>query len=151
MRDSRLWQWLCVLVLAGAGAACDEKLSDLTGPTPNLTPTFASIQREIFNTTDSSGRSACVQCHVAGGAAAGTGLLLTAEAAYGNLVNRGSRLRPGETLVIPGDPANSYLVRKLEGGPDITGLRMPRNTGPFLTSGQMAVIRRWIEQGAANN
>jgi hypothetical protein len=151
MHDSRLWQVLCLLMLAGAGTACDEKLSDVTGPTPNLTTTFASIQREIFNTTDSSGRSACIQCHVAGGAAAGTGLLLTAEVAYGNLVNRPSRLRAGETLVIPGDPDRSYLVRKLEGGPDISGLRMPRTSGPFLTEGQMAVIRRWIAQGAAND
>ena len=44
-------------------AACDEKLTDLTGPTPNLTPTFSSIQREIFDTRDSSGRLACTQCH----------------------------------------------------------------------------------------
>jgi hypothetical protein len=151
MRDSRSWRLLCLLLLAGAGMACDEKLSDVTGPTPNLTTTFTSIQREIFNTTDSSGRSACVQCHVPGGAAAGTGLILTEDVAYGNLVNRPSRLRPGETLVIPGDPDRSYVVRKLEGAPDITGLRMPRTSGPFLTSGQMAVIRRWIELGAANN
>ena len=34
---------------------------------------------------------------------------------------------------------------------DINGLRMPRNTGPFLTEGQMLVIRRWISEGAANN
>ena len=142
---------LMTLVLSLAGAACDERLSDVTGPTPELTTTFTSIQREIFNTTDSSGRSACIQCHIAGGAAAGTGLLLTEGVSYGNLVNRQSRLRPGETLVIPGDPDNSYMVRKLEGGPDITGLRMPRTSGPFLTSGQMAVIRRWIEEGAANN
>ena len=142
---------LMTLVLSVAGAACDEKLSDVTGPTPELTTTFTSIQREIFNTTDSSGRSACIQCHIAGGAAAGTGLLLTEGVSYGNLVNRQSRLRPGETLVIPGDPDNSYMVRKLEGGPDITGLRMPRTSGPFLTDGQMSVIRRWIEEGAANN
>ena len=86
-----------------------------------------------------------------GGGAAGTGLILTDDVSYGNLVNRPSRLRPGETLVIPGDPDNSYMVRKLEGGPNITGLRMPRTSGPFLTDGQMSVIRRWIELGAANN
>src|SRR5918996_1658658 len=45
--------------------ACDEKLSDLTGPTPNLEPTFASIAQNIFQTTDSSGRVACTQCHTA--------------------------------------------------------------------------------------
>ncbi len=151
MRNTRLWICLCVSIVAGASAGCDEKLSDLTGPTPDLTTTFASIQREIFNTTDSSGRSACIQCHVTGGAAAGTGLILTSDVAYANLVNRASRLRAGETLVVPGDPDRSYLVRKLEGGPDITGLRMPRNTGPFLTAGQMAVLRRWIALGAAND
>ena len=115
MRNALL---LLTLVLSLAASACDEKLSDVTGPTPNLTPTFSSIQREIFNTTDSSGRAACIQCHVTGGGAAATGLILTDDVSYGNLVNRPSRLRPGETLVIPGDPDNSYIVRKLEGGPD---------------------------------
>jgi hypothetical protein len=151
MRDSRYWHWLCVLLLAGASAACDEKLSDLTGPTPDLTVTFTSIQRDIFNARDSAGRPACTQCHAAGATAAGTGLILTEGVAYANLVNRASRLRPGETLVIPGDPSNSYLVRKLEGGPNINGVRMPFAGGPYLTAGQMAVIRRWIELGAANN
>ncbi len=149
MRQLRLLA--CVLPLTALLSGCDEQLSDLTGPTPNLQPTFASIQREIFNTQDASGRLACTQCHVAGGAAAGTGLFLTDATSYAALVGAQSRLRPGETLVIPGDPDNSYLVRKLEGGPNINGLRMPRNTGPFLTQGQMLVIRRWITAGAANN
>lgn len=140
-----------VLPLTTGLAGCDEKLSDLTGPTPGLEPTFASIQREIFNTQDSSGRLACIQCHTPSGIAVATGLFLTDGVSYGNLVGRQSRLRPGETLVIPGDPANSYLVRKLEGGPNINGLRMPRTEGPFLTDGQMLVIRRWIAEGAANN
>jgi hypothetical protein len=52
--------------------------------------------------------------------------------------------------VIPGDPQNSYLIRKLEGR-DINGERMPRGTGPFLTEGQIIVIRKWIEDGAPNN
>ena len=142
---------LMTLLLSMAGAACDEKLSDVTGPTPNLAASFSSIQREIFNTRDAADRPACIECHVASGLAATTGLILTEGAAYGNLVDRPSRLRPGETLVIPGDPNNSYLVRKLEGGPNISGVRMPFAGGPYLTSGQMAVIRRWIDEGAANN
>ena len=32
-------------------ASCDEKLSTLAGPTPNLEPTFASIQHDIFEAT----------------------------------------------------------------------------------------------------
>lgn len=149
MRLLRLF--VCVLPLLTL-AACDEKLSDLTGPTPNLTPTFSSIQKEIFSTTDSSGRTACTNCHVAGGAANGTGLFLNDPAtAYSLLVGKASRFAAGQTLVIPGDPDNSYLVKKLEGQAGITGLRMPRNSGPFLTTGQMLVIRRWIKEGAANN
>lgn len=149
MRLLRLF--VCMLPLMTL-VACDEKLEDLTGPTPNLSPSFASIQRDIFTAPDASGRPACSSCHVAGGAAAATGLFLNdAATAYASLVSRGSRLKPGETLVIPGDPDSSYIVRKLEGGPNINGLRMPRTTGPFLTEGQMIVIRRWIKEGAANN
>jgi hypothetical protein len=150
MRLLRLF--VCVLPMMAFLPGCDEKLSEFTGPTPNLEPNFASIQREIFGTTDSAGRLACVTCHLPGGAAAATGLFLTDVAtSYANLVGRPSRLHAGATLVIPGDPDNSYIVRKLEGGPNITGLRMPRTTGPFLTTGQMTVIRRWIKEGAANN
>lgn len=150
MRQLRLL--ICVLPLVTLLAGCDEKLEDLTGPTPNLQPTFSSIQKEIFSTQDSSGRLACTQCHIAGGAANGTGLFLNdSAAAYANLVGKASRLAAGQTLVIPGDPDNSYLVKKLEGQAGITGLRMPRNNGPFLTQGQMLVIRRWIKEGAANN
>jgi hypothetical protein len=151
MRHLRLF--VCVLPVLAFLSGCDEALSDLAGPTPNLEPSFSSIQREIFSTTDSSGRLACVTCHAPGGTGAlATGLVLTDVAtSYANLIGRPSRLQPGATLVIPGDPDNSYIVRKLEGGPNITGLRMPRTTGPFLTEGQMVVIRRWIAEGAANN
>ena len=71
--------------------------------------------------------------------------------AYDALVGRPSTGKPGATRVIPGDPDNSYIVKKLEGASDIAGVRMPRGNGPFLTSGQMLVIRRWIQQGAQNN
>jgi hypothetical protein len=137
------------LALAFGGAACDESLQDVAGPTPNLTPTFSSIQREIFNTTDSSGRQACITCHVAGGMAAF--LPLTEGVSYNNLVNRMSGAKPGAIRVIPGDPDGSYLIHKLEGAPDIVGQRMPRTGGPFLTDGQVSIIRRWIELGANND
>lgn len=150
MRLLRLF--VCVLPLLTVTAACDEALSDLTGPTPNLKPTFASIQKEIFATTDSSGRVACTNCHFPGGPANGTGLFLNDPAtAYALLVGRASRQAPGQTLVVPGDPDNSYLVKKLEGAPGIVQSRMPRNNGPFLTDGQMLVIRKWIRDGANNN
>jgi hypothetical protein len=140
---------VCALAIASAG--CDEKLSSITGPTPNLSPSFSSIQQTIFSASDSSGRLSCVGCHTDQGRTPASNLSLTDGRAYQQLVGRASTGKPGTTLVIPGDPDNSYLVKKLEGASDIVGLRMPRNNGPFLSEGQMRVIRRWIADGAANN
>jgi hypothetical protein len=133
-------------MLFGAGA-CDEKLRDLTGPTPDLSPTFASIRRDIFQTTDLAGRTSCVTCHRPQG---GTPLNLQDDP-YAALVGVGSRQKAGAILVVPGDPDASYLIHKLEGSSNIVQLRMPRNGPPYLTPGQITVIRRWIEIGAPNN
>lgn len=140
--------WMAV-VLALGSAACDEQLSEVAGPTPNLQPTLTSIQRDIFSAADSSGRPACTNCHRSGGPA---GFLpLTEGATYGSLVGRASSQRPTATRVIPGNPDGSYLVQKLEGAQGIAGQRMPFAGGPFLTEGQMRIIRRWIALGANND
>lgn len=138
---------LIAVTLATVG--CDEALSDLTGPTPDLEPTFSSIQQQIFSNGDSSGRPACTNCHNAIGSRF-NGLDLTATVSYNNLVNVASRFKPGAVRVIPSDPENSYLIHKLEGRSTIAGVRMPLN-GPYLQPGQILVIRRWIEIGAPNN
>ncbi len=70
---------------------------------------------------------------------------------YVALVGVASRQKPGAILVVPGNPDASYLIHKLEGRSDIVQLRMPRNGPPYLTPGQITVIRRWIENGAPNN
>jgi hypothetical protein len=79
------------------------------------------------------------------------GLDLTGAAAYGLLVDVPSTGKPSAIRVVPGNPDASYLIQKLEGAPGIVGERMPQTGGPFLTRGQIAIIRRWIELGAANN
>lgn len=140
------------LVLGLALAGCDEKLSDITGPTPNLEPTLSSIQREIFDTTDASGRLACTNCHTnAGGRNPSGGLNLVAGVAHSTLVGVASTGKPGAIRVIAGDPENSYIIHKLEGRTTIAGVRMPRGNGPYLTDGQILVIKRWITNGAPNN
>ena len=140
-----------VLSLALTSVACDERLSDIAGPTPNLQPTLSTIQREIFNASDSSGRLACTQCHTNVGRTPSAGLLLVDGQSFQSLVGQASRAKAGAVFVVPGDPDNSYLIQKLEGAANIVGVRMPRGAGPFLTAGQMSIIRRWIQLGAKND
>jgi hypothetical protein len=141
-----------VIAAAVGAAACDEKLSDIAGPTPNLTPTFTSIQRDVFSAKDSAGRPACITCHTTNGRATPAGQLNLdgGPEVYDRLVNVSAPLKAGELYIIPNNPDASYLVRKVEGGPNINGVRMPMN-GPYLTAGQISILRRWIEIGAPRN
>jgi hypothetical protein len=124
-------------------SACDEKLSDLTGPTPNLQPTFSSIQSEILS-------QRCVGCHNGVGRFLPGVMNLTEGNAYASLAGVASIEQTGLQRVAPGDPENSYLIHKVEGRAGITGQRMPL-TGTALTDGQILVIKRWIELGAPND
>jgi hypothetical protein len=141
---------LVLCVAAVSLGACDESLSTLAGPSPNLEPTFASIQREIFESTDAAGRTSCVTCHTNVGRAPAGGLILLHDAAYDQLA-ASSTQKPGSARVVSGNPDGSYLIQKLEGRTSITGRRMPFNGPPYLTDGQILIIRRWIELGAPRN
>jgi hypothetical protein len=150
-----VWTWaaraarVAALGAAIGSAGCDEKLRDITGPSPNLLPTFSSIQQEIFQTTE-AGRAMCVNCHTNVGRNPAAGLNLAVDP-YNALINVPSRQKPELMLVAPGNPDASYLIHKLEGRSGIVGLRMPRNGPTYLTDGQLLVIRRWIAIGAPRN
>jgi hypothetical protein len=74
-----------------------------------------------------------------------------AAASHAALVDVASlQANPALDRVEPGDPDNSYLIRKLEGGPNIGGARMPQG-GPFLDQATVDMIRQWISDGAPNN
>ncbi|MPZ18003.1 MAG: hypothetical protein GEV06_08835 [Luteitalea sp.] len=139
-----------LVAIAITGLACDEKLSEITGPTPSLEPTFSNIRENILESTDAAGRTACVACHTSAGRPPAGGLDLSRDP-YAALVNAPSRQREGAVHVVPGDPAGSYLMQKLQGTAGIIGLRMPRNGPPYLTEGQVLVIERWIQLGARND
>lgn len=143
----RYIQALCVIATVAATSACDENLSTIAGPTPDLEPTFASIQQFVFEAPDSTGRRACTSCHTNVGRTPAAGLNLLHDVAYANIVNVASTQRPGVLRIVPGDPDASYLVHKVEGTPGIVGLRMPF-IAPYLSDGQILILRRWIALGA---
>lgn len=58
--------------------------------------------------------------------------------------------QPNLKYVVPGDPANSYVIQKLMGAASITGGRMPLN-GPYLDDAAVAQVAAWIAAGAPND
>jgi len=137
-----------IVVLAGLAmmaARCSSSSPTTPTPTPPSGPTFSQqIQAQILT-------PACVSCHTDEGRNPSGGLNLKSGSAYAALVGVASTGKPGAIRVIAGNPSGSYLVQKLEGAPDIVGLRMPRNGPPYLTDGQVQIIRRWILLGAKND
>jgi hypothetical protein len=53
----------------------------------------------------------------------------------------------GPAIVIAGDPANSKIVQKLR-GTFPRGVRMPRDGPPYWSEAQIALVERWIAEGA---
>jgi uncharacterized protein YjdB len=117
--------------------------SDSASLTVDIPVSFANQVQPIF--TNNCARAGC---HA--GATPQEGMNLSAGSAYAAIVNVPSNQQPSLLRVNPGNPDLSYLVRKIEGGPNITGSRMPEG-GPFLSSADVATIRNWIAQGAPNN
>lgn len=130
---------------AGDGQGLDENGNPIGSdgvPLPvDFEPTFTNIQTNVFN-------AICVNCHV--GASAPQGLTLDAATSYDMLVGVASVGRPDVLRVAPGNPDASYLIRKLQGGPDIVGAQMPLNLTP-LRQNTINAIRVWIAQGAPRN
>ena len=106
----RLIRVLALVCVSAAWSACDEKLSSVAGPTPNLEPTFSSIQHDIFESTDSSGRTPCMNCHTNVGRNPSGGLNLAHDVAYSQLVNVPSARQAGAIRVVPGDTTGTYLL-----------------------------------------
>jgi uncharacterized protein (TIGR03118 family) len=110
------------------------------------TVSLAQIQGLVFTPI-------CSGCH--NGSNPTTGALpgsqnLTAGNSFANLVNVTSKEVPALLRVKPSDPANSYLIRKLEGAADIQGSRMPLG-GPFLDQPTIDLVKMWIAGGAPND
>lgn len=118
------------------GGGGDDGGAGGTGPT-TLEPDFESILTEVLEPL-------CTACHI--GATAPLGLRLDAANAYALLVGVSSVQQPSLLRVDPGNPDDSYLIRKLEGTAAVGG-QMPLDGEP-LPQADIDVIRQWILDGA---
>jgi hypothetical protein len=107
------------------------------------TATLTAVQQRIFTPS-----CAFSGCH--GGSSPAEGMDLRAGAAYGNIVNVRSSQMSSLDRIEPLDPDNSYLYRKVNGGPSISGSRMPRGAA-MLSQELRDLLRDWIERGAPND
>jgi len=106
--------------------------------------TLTKLQTDFFTPI-------CSVCHTGVGAGLPGSQNLTAGNTYASIVNVVS-IEDGTLMRIkPGDPDNSYLVRKIEGTGIAAGtVRMPAG-GPYLSAAQIAEFRSWVAAGAQNN
>jgi len=107
-----------------------------------FTVSFSQDIQPVFNSS-----CALSGCHA--GNSPSAGLNLGSGVAYGNIVNRTSSQNTSLSLIKPGDPANSYLIRKIK-GEDISGSRMPLGRAA-LSMEIIARFENWVREGAVNN
>ena len=137
---------------------CNSEESKTTGPNNDLVnlSTYEVIQTEIWD-------QSCISCHMIGASYANqSGLILTADVSYGQLMNRvPSNVTAAEDgLSLVGDEGyaslpKSFLWEKINANdmdhfyqdhPEY-GAIMPLGDD-FLTNGELEFIRQWIEAGA---
>lgn len=141
------WVSLIITVLtagcAGNGNGLDQNgqpIGSSSGGSSAVTADFQSIQDNVFTPI-------CSKCHI--GASAPEGLQLNAADSYNLLVGVPSVEQGNLLRVDPGNPDDSYLVRKIEGASGIVGGQMPLGETP-LPQATITAIREWITNGAMN-
>ena len=120
-------------------------------PPAQPTVSFANNIQPIFNRS-----CALAGCHV--GPVPTGPVDLSVGQAYGQIVNVKSAQQPNLKRILPGKPDQSYIIRKIEGGPNIAGVFMPQgcpgaplNGARCLSADDIAAIRQWVTECALNN
>ena len=109
----------------------------------NIEPTFSSLYDNVFNT---------ITCNSAGchGAPEQGGLLLTGDKASVHAALMGDSdafAAPQSKRVVANDPDNSFLWTRVNSS--ATDIMPP--TGKMNADCELAMIKTWIENGAAND
>ena len=105
--------------------------------------TLSTIQSRIFDTN-----CALSGCHAGGNPR--VGMSLEDGLAFSNIVNVVSVERSDLLRVDPGNPEQSYLLKKVRGDADIVSARMPLGRDA-LSDDDIELIRQWIADGALDN
>jgi hypothetical protein len=134
--------FVALIVGCSAAAGCGDEKRLPTAPEGPVseTATFTRVQAEVFAPT-----CALAGCHLGPASLAQEGLVLSGDA-YENIVGVRANQNPSIFRITPGDPANSYLWRKITAGQPIVGDRMPQ-TGS-TTEAQRQLLTDWIARGA---
>ena len=114
------------------------------GPDTMTEVTFTTVVDEVLSKSCSNFAS----CHDSMGPPAG-GLDLATDP-HGAMVGVTAVGVMGRTLVVPNDPASSYLYEKITSDTPAAGTRMPQG-GFVLEQDKIDLVRAWIEGGALNN
>jgi hypothetical protein len=128
-----------VAFFSGCGSGSSSS-NPPTDPTPKDNPSFASDIQPIF-----SASCTLSSCH---NSTAQAGLNLSSGQAFANIVNVACTSEPPKLRVKPADPANSYIVIKLEGR-QTAGAKMP--LAGSISGTDLQNIKNWITKGAGNN
>ena len=105
--------------------------------------TFTQVQSDVFTAS-----CAFSSCHGSGGGGAAD-LDLSEGVAYAELVDVAAVDAPDEILVVPGDSAASYLIKKAAGEAGIVGEPMPAPDG--LEDERLQLLKDWIDAGALDD
>jgi hypothetical protein len=138
---------------SSGGSSAGKGGSDAGGSSSG--PTFSNVYKEIISGSGCNGGSLC---H---GGMVGNLKMNSKAAAYMALVDvdaMGTNLTPmsgkadckdsGLKRVVPGDPDNSLIMKKLEGSPPC-GDPMPPTGG--LSADKIQLVHDWIEAGAKDD
>ncbi len=132
---------LCASLLACGEEAQSPEGACVQGLDLSCQPLYEPRFEEIFARTLQPGCGiGGASCHSTQGQQAGL-VLAEVDAAHAALVGADG----ADSLVVPGDPACSELVRRIE-AVDLARVMPP---GARLSQGERCAIERWIAEGAA--
>lgn len=133
-RPDMIVRMLLLLASVGWLAGCSDHGSNPVAPPTTPPAGGLSFKTDIKPILD---RYSCTGCH---GGSGGLFVTTVAQIKQGGLHG---------AAVVPGDGANSLIVKKISSAPPF-GDRMPQG-GPYLPDSLQSVIRKWIDQGASDN